>query len=195
MPDTPRHDLVGCISGPGADGGLRPRAATRRVPGQPTHPAAGPWYAWLPAGRTRRNAAGTRHPGVGERRDAHRPRHEGTRRTRAFRCSAAAEPPAGRPGRTVQVAAIDTGIAAATRADGWLTGLVRPDKADPPDELPPPSDGLLAFGAGQRTLAGEGITTLGARRAAAPRHSSRPASPRPRSGRRTPGRTAPSAST
>ncbi|MGH4018636.1 MAG: S8 family peptidase [Pseudonocardiaceae bacterium] len=60
-------------------------------------------------------------------------------------------PPAG-PGEPVGVAVIDTGIAEAVRADGWLTGLVRPDNVDPLDELPPPSDGFLDFGAGHGTF-------------------------------------------
>jgi Subtilase family len=57
-----------------------------------------------------------------------------------------ARPPAG-PGTPVQVAIIDTGIAAAQRADGWLTGLVQPDNVDPLDALPR-SDGYLDLGAG-----------------------------------------------
>jgi hypothetical protein len=55
-------------------------------------------------------------------------------------------PPAG-PGEPVHVAVIDTGTAAAQRADGWLTGLVRPNNVDPLDALPTP-DGFLDLGAG-----------------------------------------------
>jgi len=59
-------------------------------------------------------------------------------------------PPAG-PGDPVHVAVIDTGIAEAQRADGWLTGLVRPGNVDPLDALPV-RDGKLDFGAGHGTF-------------------------------------------
>jgi subtilisin family serine protease len=60
--------------------------------------------------------------------------------------------PAAGPGEPVRVAVIDTGIAAAQRGDGWLTGLVRPDNVDPLDDLPTP-DGFLDLGAGHGTFA------------------------------------------
>lgn len=60
--------------------------------------------------------------------------------------------PAPGPGEPVRVAVIDTGIPAKERGDGWLTGLVRADNVDPLDELPPPSDGFLDFGAGHGTF-------------------------------------------
>jgi len=61
-------------------------------------------------------------------------------------------PPSGQ-GTPVRVAVVDTGIAAAQRGDGWLTGVAGADNADPLDDLPTPPDGFLDLGAGHGTFA------------------------------------------
>jgi hypothetical protein len=61
-------------------------------------------------------------------------------------------PRAAGPGRGVQVAVIDTGIAGEVRRDGWLDGVARADNVDPLDVLPDGPDGFLDFGAGHGTF-------------------------------------------
>jgi Subtilase family len=57
------------------------------------------------------------------------------------------------PGTPAKVAIIDTGIAAETRADGWLRGIPREGNIDPLDSVPLPSgDGYLDFDAGHGTF-------------------------------------------
>lgn len=57
------------------------------------------------------------------------------------------------PGRPAKVAIIDTGIAAESRADGWLRDIPRDGNIDPLDSVPlPAGDGYLDFDAGHGTF-------------------------------------------
>jgi subtilisin family serine protease len=57
------------------------------------------------------------------------------------------------PGTPAKVAIIDTGIAAETRADGWLRDIPREGNIDPLDSVPlPAGDGYLDFDAGHGTF-------------------------------------------
>jgi hypothetical protein len=61
--------------------------------------------------------------------------------------------PGSSPGTPAKVAIIDTGIAAESRADGWLRDIPRAGNIDPLDSLPlPAGDGYLDFDAGHGTF-------------------------------------------